>query len=108
VEGLWEIGDEFITIDLASVLNDPDKGQRFVSWVRNSKDLAPQAAGSLLLLLAARLELLERQLARAAKNDPRAEPPRWTTRELGQWLDVPFIEGMADVHDIVQRYPLWR
>lgn len=108
VEGLWEIGDEFITVDLAAVLHDPDKGQRFVSWVRSSQDLAPQAAGSLLLLLAARLELLERQLARAAKNKSRTDPPRWTTRELGQWLDAPLTEKPTDVHDIVQRYPLWR
>ena len=49
VEGLWEMGNDFITIDLAAVLKDKDMGHRFVMWLRRADKLAPQAAGSLLL-----------------------------------------------------------
>lgn len=107
VEGLWEIGDQFMTIDLGAVLTDAERGRRFVSWVRSSLDLAPQAAGALLLLLTARLELLERQLQRAAARHPDAGPPQWTTRDLAKWLDEPVTDQPVKLHGIVRHYPLW-
>jgi len=108
VEGLWELGDEFITIDLASVLKSEEKGHRFVLWLRSDSNLAPQAAGSLLLLLTARLELRQRQVATATRNHQRAGTLSWTTSELAQWLDEKLPKKRVDISDIVHCHPLWR
>ena len=96
-----------MTIDLAAVLKDKGKGHRFVMWLRSSDKLAPQAAGSLLLLITARLELRQRQVARADRNDQRAGPIAWTICDLAQWLDEELPKTSVDVSDIVHHYPLW-
>jgi hypothetical protein len=107
VEGLWELGDDFMTIDLAAVLKDKGKGYRFVMWLRSSDKLAPQAAGSLLLLITARLELRQFQVARADRNHQHIGPIAWAIRELAQWLDEELPKAPVDVSDIVHHYPLW-
>lgn len=107
VEGLWELGDDFMTINLAAVLKDKDMGHRFIRWLRRSDKLAPQAAGSLLLLITARLELRQCQMARADRSHQRDDPAAWTTSELAQWLDEELPKAPVDVSDIVHHYPLW-
>jgi 8-oxo-dGTP pyrophosphatase MutT (NUDIX family) len=107
VEGLWELGDDFMTIDLATVLKDKGKGHRFIMWLRSSDKLAPQAAGSLLLLITARLELRQFQVARAARNHQSIDPIAWTICELAQWLDEELPKAPVDASDIVDHYPLW-
>ena len=108
VEGLWEIGNEFMAIDLDAVLNDKDTGYRFVMWLRSTRDLAPQAAASLLLLLTSRLELRQSQVARANRSLSRSDSVPWTTRELAEWLDADLPKKPVDVPSIICHYPLWR
>ena len=104
VEGLWELGDQFMTIDLAKILRDRSIGRRFVMWLRNSQELAPQAAGSLLLLLTTRLELQQQQATRKHRS---SDTP-WTTSDLARWLDEPVADSSIDVADIVGLHPLWK
>src|SRR5215469_4589842 len=96
-----------MTIDLATVLKNKHIGHRFVMWLRRADNLAPQAAGSLLLLLAARIELRQYQAARANRNDRRADSLPWTVRELAQWLDEELPKTSVDISDIAHHYPLW-
>jgi hypothetical protein len=105
IEGLWELGDRFMTIDLGAVLNDAAKGREFVIWLRSCNDLAPQGAGSLLLLLTARLELRQRQSARARAG---SLPPPWTTKELAKWLDEPLPSRGPDVRGLINHHPIWK
>jgi 8-oxo-dGTP pyrophosphatase MutT (NUDIX family) len=104
VEGLWELGDQFMTIDLAEILRDPSTGYRFIMWLRTAPELAPQAVGSLLLLLVARLELQQQQAAR--KRSSKTVP--WTTGDLAQWLDLPTSSSSVDLTGIVALHPLWK
>jgi 8-oxo-dGTP pyrophosphatase MutT (NUDIX family) len=108
VEGLWELGNGFMTLDLAAVLKDKDIGHRFVAWLRTENDLAPQAVGSLLLLLTARLELLQSQGARAERNHKHTDPMPWTTCDLTHWLDEELPESPVDISDITRLYPLFK
>jgi len=108
VEGLWEIGNEFMTVDLGAVLKDKDMGHRFVMWLRSADNLTPQAAGSLLLLLTARLELRQCQVARADRNHRKVDSMPWTIRELAQWLDAPVPDRHVDISDIIHHHPLWK
>jgi 8-oxo-dGTP pyrophosphatase MutT (NUDIX family) len=101
LEGLWELGDQFMTIDLATILNDPRAGRKFTLWLRGCQDLAPQGAGSLLLLLTARLELQQLQAARTGRTPP------WTTTDLRQWLDQPLPARPPDVRTLISYHPLW-
>jgi 8-oxo-dGTP pyrophosphatase MutT (NUDIX family) len=107
VEGLWELGNDFMTIDLAAVLKDKHIAHRFVMWLRRSDNLAPQAAGSLLLLLTARIELRQHQEARARRNHQHVDSVPWTTCELAQWLDDELPKVPVDISDIAHHYPLW-
>ena len=104
VEGLWELGDQFMTIDLAEILRDRSSGHRFIMWLRTAPELAPQAVGSLLLLLAARLELQQQQAARKHRSSSTAP---WTTTDLAYWLDQP-AHGSVDASDVVSFHPLWK
>jgi 8-oxo-dGTP pyrophosphatase MutT (NUDIX family) len=106
IEGLWELGGDFMTIDLAAVLNNKQTGHRFVLWLRRADNLAPQAAGSLLLLLTSRIELRQHQAARADRNQ-RADSAPWTISELAQWLDEELPESPVNISDIIHHYPLW-
>jgi 8-oxo-dGTP pyrophosphatase MutT (NUDIX family) len=108
VEGLWELGDHFMTVNLRAVLEDPSAGRRFILWLRSSQELAPQAAGSLLLLLTARLELRQQQAIRAARTLGVASAPSWTTRDLAQWLEMSLPAHPASVADLVGYTSLWK
>lgn len=108
IEGLWEIGDQFMTADLGAALRDRDAGERFVSWLRTSPELTPNGSGSLLLLLTTRLELRQQQAQRAARNRRSASPPGWTTRDLAAWLKAPPPDSAARVDDMVRTRSLWR
>jgi hypothetical protein len=108
VEGLWELGNEVMTVDLAAILKTKDIGHRFVMWLRSDGSLAPQAAGSLLLLLTARLELRQRQVARAKRSHQHLSPMSWTTCELAQWLDEELPENTVEISDVVRHHPLWK
>jgi len=108
VEGLWEIGNDFMTIDFASVLKDKDIGHRFVMWLRRADNLAPQAAGSLLLLLTARVELRQCQVARAKRNHQHVDPMPWAICDLAQWLEEELLQDPVDISGIVHHYPLWK
>jgi hypothetical protein len=76
-------------------------------WLRRADSLAPQAAGSLLLLLTARIELRQHQMARAERNHQRVDPVPWTTRELASWLDEDVPSLPVDISDIAHHHPLW-
>jgi hypothetical protein len=108
IEGLWETGEEFMTVNLATVLSYPNAGQRFVTWLRTSPDITPNAAGALLLLLTARLELRQQQSARAARNQRPTVPPRWTTHDLAQWLEAPLPTAPPRVDGIISLHRLWK
>jgi 8-oxo-dGTP pyrophosphatase MutT (NUDIX family) len=108
IEGLWEIGEELMTVDLGSALRDPDAGQRLVIWLRTCLDLTPGGVGSLLLLLTARLELQQQQASRAARNDRQGKGPSWTTSDLAEWLDMPLPDQPVKVADIVGSRRLWK
>jgi len=108
VEGLWELGDQFMTIDLSAILKDPVTGRDFVMWLRNCEDLAPQGAGSLLLLLTARLELQQHQAARVHPRRTSAHPAPWTTSELAEWLEEPLPAGLPMLHRVIGHHSLWR
>jgi hypothetical protein len=105
VEGLWEIGDQFMTIDLAKILRDRSAGYRFVMWLRTAQELAPQGAGALLLLLTARVELLQQQATRKYRSFDTAS---WTTSDLSRWLDEPTPGSPVNIADIVGFHPLWK
>jgi hypothetical protein len=105
IEGLWELGDQFMTIDLTRILRDRSTGRRFVRWLQTAQELAPQAAGSLLLLLVTRLELQQQQATR--KHQSLGTTP-WTTGDLARWLDEPAPGSPADVADVVGFHPLWK
>src|SRR5690242_1868518 len=105
VEGLWELGDQFMTIDLAKILKDRSAGRRFIMWLRTTQELAPQGAGSLLLLLTTRLELQQQQ---ATRKHPPSRTTAWTTSDLTHWLDLPTPSSLVNVADIVSFHPLWR
>ncbi len=107
VEGLWEIGDQFMTIDFGKVLRDRDTAERFVGWLRNSREITPNAAGSLLLLLTARMELRQNQAARAARNTGQHAALSWTTADLAGWLNTPLTAATLPP-DVVSYQPLWR
>lgn len=108
VEGLWELGDQFMTIDLGAILKSAATGKDFVMWLRCSKELAPQGAGSLLLYLTARLELQQFQAARVdpLRNGPRN--PSWTTNDLARWLDEPLPARLPELDRVINRHPLWK
>jgi hypothetical protein len=108
VEGLWEIGDELMTVNLGHALADRSVGRRLVAWLRNCQDLTPGGVGSILLLLIARLELRQQQAARSARNARPTSPPSWTTTDLSKWLDQPATGKQPDVADIVGSHPLWK
>lgn len=107
VEGLWEIGDEFMTIDIAEILRDRDAAERFVGWLRSSPELTPNASGSLLLLLTARVELQQNQASRAARSNRQQAQPSWTTADLVKWLDAP-LTAATPPPGVVDYHPLWR
>lgn len=107
VEGLWEIANEFMAIDLSAVLKDKDVGHRFVGWLRTADSLAPQAAGSLLLLLTARVELRQYQATRMERYHQNSDSIPWATSDLAQWLDEELPMASIDISDIVRHYPLW-
>ncbi len=107
VEGLWELGDRCMTIDIAEVLKDRNAAERFIGWLRSSPELTPNAVGSLLLLLTARIELQQNQAARAARHNPRRATPPWTTTDLAAWLDAPLTIATPPPPDIVSYHPLW-
>jgi 8-oxo-dGTP pyrophosphatase MutT (NUDIX family) len=102
LEGVWELGDQFMTVDLGAVLKSPRAGRSFVMWIRSCEELAPQGAGALLLLLTARLELQQRLAERAGHQAP------WTTKELRSWLEEPLPARLVSVRRLVGYHPLWR
>lgn len=106
VEGLWELGDQFMTIDIGKVIKDRDSARRFIGWLRTTPELTPNGAGSLLLLLTARIELHQNQLARAARNNRERADPSWTSADLAAWLDAPLVVTTPPL-DIVSYHPLW-
>ena len=108
VEGLWELGDQFMTIDLGTILKNAAIGRDFVMWLRSSEDLAPQGAGSLLLLLTARLELRQRQAARVHAQRTSTHPEPWTTCELATWLEEPLPSRLPSLHGVIGHHSLWR
>jgi hypothetical protein len=107
-EGLWEIGDEFIAVDLRAVLGKRRSGESFVNWIRSSDEISPPGAGSLLLLVAARLELQENLAARTARNtgDPYRNP--WSSDDLERWLSAPLPARPVRPGNYVSRHPLWK
>jgi hypothetical protein len=108
VEGLWELGDQFMTIDIVRILKDRDAAEKFICWIRTSPEITANAAGSLLLLLIARIELHEIQASRAARNSRKHPTPSWTTADLKAWLDVPLTATPTPPPDTVKYHPLWR
>jgi 8-oxo-dGTP pyrophosphatase MutT (NUDIX family) len=107
VEGLWEIGDQFMTIDIAEILKNREAAQSFINWLRTSPELSANGAGSLLLLLTARIELLQNQARRADRNSRDHTSPSWTATDLAQWLKAPPTAAPLPP-GIVSRHPLWR
>jgi len=105
VEGLWEIGDQCMTIDLAKILRNRSAGRRFVTWLRTAQDLAPQGAGSLLLLLTARLELRQQQATRKHRS---SDTMPWTTGDLARWLDEPAPGSSVNIADVIDFHPIWK
>jgi hypothetical protein len=108
VEGLWEIGDDFLAIDLAAILRDRAAGEHFVSWLRSSDELTPAGAGSLLLLITARLELQERQASRTSQGSRDISQHSWTSGDLAQWLTAPLPQTPPQPGKHVRHYPLWK
>ena len=109
VEGLWELGDQVMTIDLRATFNDATHGRRLVAWLRSAHELTPQATGALLLLLTATLELRQQQARRSGQNGrPAGAPPPWTTRDLAEWLSQPRPHKPPHPADLVAYHPLWR
>jgi 8-oxo-dGTP pyrophosphatase MutT (NUDIX family) len=107
VEGLWEIGNQFMTIDIAAILKDRDAAERFIIWLRTSPEVTPSAAGSLLLLLTTRIELYQNQATRAARNGRQHAPPSWTTADLATWLSAPLTAAALPPPDTISYHPLW-
>lgn len=108
VEGLWEIGDQSMTVDIGTALRSRSSGKRLVDWIRTNLNLTPGGAGSLLLLMVARLELRQQQSSRAKRNNREPKPIPWTTADLVKWLEEPLLDGLPDVADMVSSHPLWR
>ncbi len=106
VEGLWELGDKLMTIDIAQIIKDRGTAEQFIGWLKISPELTPNAVGSLLLLLTARAELQQNQAARAARHNPRHASPPWTTADLAAWLDAP-LAATTTTPDVVSYHPLW-
>lgn len=107
-EGLWEIGDEFMTIDLAAILGDRAAGEHFIKWLRRSDALTPAGAGSLLLLITARLELQERQAASSWRDARGVYRNAWKSSDLAQWLEAPLPQRPTRPGKHVRYYPLWK
>jgi 8-oxo-dGTP pyrophosphatase MutT (NUDIX family) len=107
VEGLWEIGNVFMTIDLAAILRKRATGYRFTRWLRACDELTPNAVGSLLLLIIARLELRQHQAVRTARNGMTAGPLPWTTSDLAKWLEEPIHVNSRKPRNVVSLYTLW-
>ncbi|MCU1626105.1 MAG: hypothetical protein JWP64_1054 [Pseudonocardia sp.] len=79
IEGTWELGTDAMVIDLRMALSSAVAMREFVGWLKASPVILPHAAGGLLLLLVARLEL-----GTANSNERRME-----LRDLVDALDVP-------------------
>jgi 8-oxo-dGTP pyrophosphatase MutT (NUDIX family) len=107
-EGLWELGHRIMTVDLDAVLADRGRGRHFVRWLRASAELAPQAAGSLLLLTVAQLELRERQATGAVPGRAARRPNQWTVSDLEAWLRAPLPDGPIKPGRYVRFRPLWK
>jgi 8-oxo-dGTP pyrophosphatase MutT (NUDIX family) len=109
IEGFWELGDQFMTINLRAVLENRALGQHFINWLRSSSELSPQASGSLLLLVASRLELQEHQAtAKMTKNPHHICQTPWTSGELTEWLKTPLPKRPVRPGRYVRHYPLWK
>jgi 8-oxo-dGTP pyrophosphatase MutT (NUDIX family) len=107
-EGLWELGHRAMTVDLNAVLTDRARGRHFVRWLRAGAELAPQAAGSLLLLTVAQLESRERQATGAVPARAARRPNQWTMSDLEEWLREPLPDGPVKPGRYVRFRPLWK
>ncbi|HEY6499448.1 MAG TPA: hypothetical protein VIZ20_08480 [Streptosporangiaceae bacterium] len=107
-EGLWELGQRLMTVDLNAVLDDRTRGRHFVRWLRGSAELAPPAAGSLCLLIAVQLELRGRQAAGAAPGRAVRRSNQWTMSDFEEWLREPLPDGPVKPGRYVRYRPLWK
>lgn len=87
VEGLWELGEDALVVDLPAATATADDARAFVGWLRSSPELTATACGALLLLTVARQQLAQAQQEKARGA---VRPPLpWTTADLAAWLDAP-------------------
>lgn len=87
VEGLWELGDDAVVLDLPAATATANDARALVDWLRSSPELTPIASGALLLLTVARQQLAQAQQEKARGA---VRPPLpWTTTDLATWLDSP-------------------
>lgn len=106
-EGLWEIDDKFMAIDLAAILDDRTAGEHFINWLRRTDELTPAGAGSLLLLITARLELKERQ-ASSQRDAHRIHRNAWNSCDLVEWLRAPLPRRTPRPGKHVRYHRLWK
>ncbi|MBI4943053.1 MAG: NUDIX domain-containing protein [Actinobacteria bacterium] len=87
VEGLWELGEDALVVDIAAATATADDARSLVDWLRSSPELTATACGALLLLVISRQQLAQEQhdKARGAVRPPLP----WTTADLAAWLDAP-------------------
>ncbi|TDD28271.1 hypothetical protein E1218_07710 [Kribbella turkmenica] len=108
VEGVWEVGETALVIDLPKATRTATMAERYVNWLRSSPELVPHAVGGLLLLLITRQQLRERRAERAASAGRAGVELDWTVADLARWLKAPPPPRPPDASAFVSEHALWQ